>query len=314
MNKYFLGLTVNILATTAFAANPASSAVSAAPASSAIVSSVAPAAAATSSAQVSLPIETAAPAPKKISVAAIFDGGVGAEAVHKGKTEGQSRSTQILKVKYDLGKKRKVELAQYFYYNVTDSSQTDEMIGGEHVLGYSDASIAKIADQDLAAYAKIFLPGTSRQREVGQHHLRLGGSLSQSVSKKLSLEYSAEGRVYAYSKDASAQVGGVLTPSITATYEANRFFNPYAALATDHRWYNRGQGLSLADSSNKARSAKAALRSDLLITDLGSNVNVDKNISVGLYMENVADLHAGKAYDLFDRQNNSYNLTLSASM
>lgn len=262
---------------------------------------------------VSMPVSAAAPTKSKYSYGFTSENWAGVQDV-KNDTEGAVAGDMYVKVGYKLNDNVGLEFRQYAYYNSTSASHTDEMAMGEHVFIVKDASLAKINDNAVAAYARLYVPGTTLQNEVGQVQVRLGASVEQKFAKT-TVEYGIESRTYAYTHNSDGQYAQRLLPSVSATYEINKMVSPILAAALDARWYNNGVGKKIFGPSAGGVMKASPSNKDILLIDLGANITLGKNVVMTAYVENDKNLNdSNETFDLFDDERNTYNLNLMVSM
>lgn len=291
------------MAVAAFSAN-----VYAAPASSTTIATPT-----STDATISASVSAVIPAKKKIAMSYLAENSVSARAANTSNWDGAVESQQHVGLAYDLGDDKKIQYRQYFYYNMTDATQKNEMSLGDHVIQYTDATAAKIGDADMLFYARMYAPGSENNREVGKYELRLLNAVTQKITGKFSLEYALATRLYAYADDSSGQRGLRVFPAISAEYKVNDTFTPYVGAFTDHSWYNSGSGLVLFGGAPGAKANPAA-NADAFYTDIGTKVSVVDGINLNIYVETGKNLRKAGNYDLFNEDSNSYNLEFSASL
>jgi hypothetical protein len=264
---------------------------------------------------VSMPVSAAAPTKSKYSYGFTSENWAGVHDINTSNTEGAVAGDMYVKVGYKLTTDIGLEFRQYAHYNSTSATQTDEMSMGEHVFIVKDASLAKINDNSVAAYARLYVPGTALQNEVGQVQVRLGATVEQKFAKT-TVEYALESRSYAYTQNSDGQVAQRLLPGVSATYEVNKVISPFVGVSLDSRWYNHGVGKNIfGPSAGKNMKASHALNKDLTLVDLGANITLSKNIGIQAYVENDKNLdNSNEKFDLFDDNRNTYNLNLMVSM
>ncbi len=298
MKKMLLGFAATVLAANVNAA------------ATATTSAVAPVDTAST---ISAPVAAVVPAKKKVTMSYVAENSVGAREANTRNWSGAVESQQHVGLAYDLGDDKKVQYRQYFYYNMTDSTQKDETVLGDHVVQYSDATAAKIGEADMLFAARMYAPGTSNNKEVGKYELRLLQSAKQQVTGKLSLEYALNTRLYAYTNNDDGQRSLRILPAVSVEYSLNDTFTPYVGAFTDHSWFKNGSGLVLFGGAPGAMSNPSS-NVDRLYTDIGTQISVVKGIDLNIYVETMKDLRSSAGYNPFDEANNSYNLEFSASL
>lgn len=247
----------------------------------------------------------------KYSASYVAESEVDAQAANHNNYDG-FYSNQHLGLGYDLGDAKKIQYRQYFHYNMTDRTRTDEWGLGDHVFQYTDASAVKIADADMVFNARLYMPGAEWTRTVGKYELRLSESVTQKLSSKANLDYSLETRFYAFSGNNDGQLGFRMLPAVEINYKANKYLTPYAMAYTAHSWAHSGSGPTLYMKSGEVTNPQNY--SEKFLTDLGAVVAVNKNVSLNLYVETAKNLKSNENYEPFHQDFSTYDLVLSVSM
>jgi isopentenyldiphosphate isomerase len=296
MNKIIVSLLATTFATYTYAATTTAT-------------SVAP----TSGATISAPVTAVAPAAKKVTLSYIAENSVDMAPANRGETGDNLESQQHVGIKYDLGNNRTIQFRQYFHYNMTDATKTDEWAMGDHVFQFVQAKAATVGAAEVSAIARLYLPGTEYTREVGKYELRLTPMATQQITGKLKTEYVLGTRFYAYSGDESGQRGLRVLPAVELQYQANKVFSPFVAAFTDNSWYHTGSGIALY-GSRAGTLGNAPDNTNIFYTDIGTEIALAEKVALKVYVETGANLRSNKNYDPREEDNNAYNLELSASL
>lgn len=207
-----------------------------------------------------------------------------------------------------LDEARSVEARQYILYNQTDATRNDEIAAGDLHLIYNNAKAYTLGNTPLFEQLRLVAPVSEFSQEVGKVEGRYTLSVEQALASKLTASYDVSTRVYGYTNEDDGQRG--LRALAAATLKRDGRIAPYVAGTYDASWKHTGRALNLEGK----RKYNSTPNSDVFTFDIGSEIEVNKNISFNIYAEQNRSLRAIDAYKFMNDDESIYILELTARM
>jgi len=223
-------------------------------------------------------------------------------------------SQNNINVSYDLGNDRTIQVRQYFLYNETNQDYAYEWTQGDTALQYSDAG-HKIGGADNMAIARLYIPGSYYDQQVGKYELRLYDFVTQNLNKYVDLTYIVDPRFYSYTHTDAGQTGFQALYGVQATYASkSAFFTPFTTVYMQDLWGNTGKGVGLTVNGYAGVYSYNPVNQDLLNVDVGTNINLSKKITATFFYEYEMSVRGLNQSQPLDNPDSSWNLWFSASM
>lgn len=218
---------------------------------------------------------------------------------------GDAAGRGFLQMDYKFGsdQSKKVSVRPYYHFTY---GQDGNLEPGDVMVRYVDSKNGKIFGNDLTTQIRYYAPVRNASKDIGgRQTLGIYNTISGNLGNGFSLTFHEIDFIYGYTEHERGNTGGFLLHELDLGYKINKTFSFTTSLIYTNLFRNTGATLAGVNGPNTE---------DYIELDLVLAASLSENISMDLSVWQERSLRSGTAATLFNEEEMTYVMSLTASM